>query len=137
MEIIISDKDRYKKRRWLYYFGAFILQCMISIANVIFWQRADVMAMLYIAGCLTIGGGVLAWCTYDSLARGIPLSPRKRLWIGLLGPIFVPWYFYQSRGLSQGIKSAFGLALYAPFYAAFYGLWYLTAALLTYIGYYS
>jgi hypothetical protein len=114
-----------------------ILLVLVTVAEVAFYYDQDLAPFLYIVSCMTIGGGVLAWCIYDSLARGFHLSSRYRWWIGLLGPVFVPAYFYQSRGARQAAKSLFGLSLYVPFYGTFYATWYLSVEILTRMGYFS
>jgi hypothetical protein len=133
----MDEKSRYERKRWVAYFAALLALVLITIAEVAFNHREELAVFLYIASCLTIGGGVLAWCTYDGLARGFSISPRRRLWIGLMGPVFVPVYFVQSRGLTSSVRSIFGLLLYAPFYAAFYAVWYAAVFVLTKVGYFS
>ena len=132
-----TERQCYEKRRWRIYSGTLILLVLITVAEVAFYYDPGLASFFYIASCMTIGGGVLAWCIYDSLARGFHLSSRYRWWIGMLGPVFVPAYFCQSRGLRKSVKSLFGLSLYAPFYAAFYVTWYLTVEILTLMGYFS
>jgi hypothetical protein len=133
----MDEKVRNERKRWIAYYAALGALVIITIVEVAFYHREELAAFLYVASCLTIGGAVLAWCTYDSLARGFPLSPRRKLWIGLLGPVFVPVYFVQSRGAASGVKSLFGLLLYAPFYGAFYAVWYATVFVLTKSGYFG
>jgi hypothetical protein len=136
---MISDptqQKRYEKRRWYIYVAALALLILVTVAEAAFYYHEELASLLYILSCITIGGGVLAWCIYDSLARGFRLSPRYRWWIGLMGPVFVPAYFWQSRGVRESAKSLFGLSLYLPFYATFYGTWYLTVAVLTWLGYF-
>jgi hypothetical protein len=133
----MEEKSRYERKRWIAYYSALGTLIIITIAEVAFYYREELSAFLYVASSLSIGAGVYAWCTYDSMARRFPLSPGRRLWIGLLGPVFVPVYFIQSRGVAQGARTVFGLLLYAPFYAAFYAVWYATVYLLTSAGYFS
>ncbi|HEY5909299.1 MAG TPA: hypothetical protein VJA21_01710 [Verrucomicrobiae bacterium] len=133
----LTEKQRYEKRRWYVYGGTLIFLVFLTVAEVALYYSEGLAPLFYIASCMTIGGGVLAWCIYDSLARGFHLSSRYRWWIGMLGPIFVPAYFCQSRGVRESAKSVFGLVLYAPFYAAFYATWYLTVGVMTWMGYFS
>lgn len=137
MDIEGEGNERYIKRRMRAYWSAVALMAIVTIAQVAFYRRLDLSTFLYIASCVTIGAGVLTWCTYDSLSRGFLLSSRYRFWIGLLGPIVVPVYFFQSRGASRAAKAAFGLGLYVPFYAVYYGTWYVTVAILTKAGYFG
>lgn len=132
-----TEKQAYERRRWHVYGGALILLVLLTVGEVAFYYDQGLAPLFYIASCVTIGGGVLAWCIYDSLARGFRLSPRYRWWIGMLGPVFVPAYFSQSRGMRQSAKSLFGLSLYVPFYAIFYATWYLTVEIMTWMGYFS
>jgi hypothetical protein len=132
-----TERQRYEKRRWHFYGGTLILLVLLTVGEVAFYYDQGLAPFFYIASCLTIGGGVLAWCIYDSLARGFRLSPRYRWWIGMLGPVFVPAYFSQSRGMRQSAKSLFGLSLYVPFYAVYYATWYLTVEIMTWMGYFS
>ena len=132
-----TEKQRYEKRRWHVYGGTLLLLVLVTVAEVRFYYDQGLAPFFYVVSCMTIGGGVWAWCIYDSLARGFHLSSRYRWWIGMLGPVFVPAYFCQSRGFRESAKSLFGLSLYAPFYAAFYATWYLTAEILTRMGYFS
>jgi len=132
-----TEKKRYEKRRWHIYGGTLVLLVLLTVGQVAFYYDQGLALLFYIASCITIGGGVLAWCIYDSLARGFRLSSRDRWWIGMLGPVFVPAYFCQSRGVRASAKSLFGLSLYAPFYAAFYATWYLTIEIMTRMGYFS
>ena len=132
-----TEKQRYEKCRWYVYGGALILLVLITVAEVMFYYDPALALLLYIASCMTIGSGVLAWCIYDSLARGFHLSSRYKGRIGMLGPVFVPVYFFQSRGFRESAKSLFGLSLYAPFYAIFYATWFLTVEVMTRMGYFS
>jgi len=132
-----TEKEHCEKGRWKIYGATLVLLMLVTVAEVAFYYREGLAPLLYVVSCMTIGGGVLAWCIYDSLARGFHLSSEYRWRIGLLGPVFVPVYFYQSRGARESAKSLFGLSLYAPFYGVFYGTWYLTAEILVRIGYFS
>jgi hypothetical protein len=132
-----TEKQRYEKRRWYVYAGALIFLVLLTVGEVAFYYDQGLAPFFYIASCMTIGGGVLSWCISDSLARGFHLSSRYRWWIGLLGPVFVPAYFCQSRGVRASAKSLFGLSLYVPLYAAFYITWYLTVEIMTWMGYFS
>ena len=133
----VTEKQLYEKRRWHIYVAALALLALVTVAEVTFYYNGGLAPILYILSCMTIGGGVLAWCIYDSLARGFQLSARYRWWIGLMGLVFVPAYFWQTRGARESAKSLFGLSLYAPFYGVFYGTWYLATAVLTRMGYFS
>jgi hypothetical protein len=132
-----NEDKKYERRRWYSYSGALILLVFITIAEVAFYYREGLALLLYVASCLAMTFGTVLWCIYDSKARELQLSYEFRVRMWLLSPIFIPIYFYKTRGASQAAKSVFGLALYAPFYAAFYGTWYLTAIALTKVGYFS
>ncbi|MCH7903161.1 MAG: hypothetical protein IH944_01185 [Armatimonadetes bacterium] len=132
-----TEKQRYEKRRWYVYGGSLILFVLPTVAEVMFYYEPGLALLIYIASSMTICGGVLAWCIYDSLARGFYLSAVYKLWIVLLGPVIVPAYFFQSRGVRESAKSLFGLSLYAPFFAVYYATWFLTAEVLTRMGYFS
>ena len=133
----LTEKQRYEKRRWHFYGATLILLVLLTVGEVAFYYDQVLAPLFYIASSFTIGGGVLAWCIYDSVSRDFRLSSRYRWSIGVLGPVFVPVYFCQSRGVRQSAKSLFGLSLYAPFYAVFYATWYLTVEIMTWMGYFS
>src|SRR4051812_8206601 len=133
----LSERQHYEKRRWRTYLAALALLPLVTIGEVAFYDRTELALLLYVTLCVTIGGGVYAWCVDDSRSRDFHLSRRYRWYLGMLGPISVPVYFWQTRGAREGAKSLFGLSLYAPFYGVFYATWYLAVDALTRLGYFS
>lgn len=132
-----TEKQHCEKRRWHAYIGALAVVALLTMGMVAFYHDMGLTLVLYVAVCLTMTSGVLAWCIYDSMARGLRLSHGDLMWIWLLGPIFVPAYFYRSRGIKGAAKSLFGLSLYIPLYALYFATWPLTVVTLTWLGYFS
>jgi len=115
-----------------------VIALIITTAlQVVFYYHEEIAVYFYVLSGLSIGGGVYAWCHFDSKERGRKLSQNMRMAIGLAGPIAVPIYFVGSRGFKAAGKVGFGLLLYLPFYALYYVAWYLTGVVLQMAGYYA
>ena len=125
------------KKRWAIYWLCVLALVITTALQVVFYYRDEISVLFYALSCVSIGGGVYAWCHFDSKERGKKLSQNMRMAIGFIGPIAVPIYFIESRGFKAAIKTGLGLLLYAPFYIIYYGVWYLTVAILHALGYYS
>jgi len=131
------QKKHYEHRRWYVYVVALELVVIVTAAEAAYSYHEGLADVLNFVSAIVVTGGILAWCIYDSLARGFRLSYGNKWRIALLAVVFVPVYFWESRGAKKSAKSLFGLSLYAPFCAAYYGAWYLTVEILTRIGYFS
>jgi uncharacterized membrane protein len=137
---MLPDKDtknRYEQCRWHVYLSGLLVHLVATAMEVAFYKQAQLAPYLYVISGLGIIVGISWWCIYDSKARAAPLSQEARWGLWGFGPIFVPVYFWRTRGAREGIKSIFGLALFIPFYGGFYATWFLTSLILKKLGYFS
>ena len=137
----MSDKviasPRFAKKRWTLYWLSVVALVITTALQVVFYYRDEISVYFYILSCFSIGGGIYAWCHFDSKEREREISQNMRMAIGILGPIAVPIYFIESRGFKAAGKVGLGLFLYVPFYALYYATWYLTGVILKAAGYYA
>ena len=131
------DPSSASKKRWLFYWSCLFALCFLTILHVAFYYHGEVGRWCYVFSCLSIGGGVYAWCYFDAKARKFRFTQNMKMAVGLVGPIGVPYFFVCTRGFKAAARAGFGLFLYVPFYALYYVVWISTVRILQAAGVYG
>ena len=106
-----SDKERSAKRLLLFIYAPLALLILI-IAALAAAENRYVQSALSITFSFTIGFILFAWVLLDARQRGLPFSRPLRYSLVLLGFPALLYYFFRSRGIAGGARSAGWLLLY-------------------------
>jgi hypothetical protein len=102
---------------------------LAAVSGVATQLFADSAREIELAEGLIVALLVASWCHHDARERGDTLSRRLFLGIFLLALIFLPVYFFRTRGI-RGLVS---ILLALAFYIAMIGVQMLTMVVASYM----